>query len=194
MTCHAGVPRLGDGGETPVAIERPRNFTIVTSRVALPRKLLQNKLITEHDVSSLMDGQFKAIRIRGKIEGFLFGIVSRLDTQFDESVWQSHYGSVMLYCSFPLYRKERAPDTNKTAYITGRFDHEIDESIMDHDIPFPETASGAIVFEDGIAAIQTDRREGYIIELSNREFLTVSHLVGCLFTTLRNADPKSKNG
>jgi hypothetical protein len=141
-----------------------------------------------------MDGQFKAIRIRGKIEGFLFGIVSRLDTQFDESVWQSHYGSVMLYCSFPLYRKERAPRNSGGEYITGKFNHETQESIMGHDIEFPEGASGAIVFEDGIAAIRTDRGEGYIIELSNREFLTVSHLVGCLFTTLRNADPKSKNG
>jgi len=141
-----------------------------------------------------MDAQTKAIRIRGKIEGFLFGMVSRSDTQFDESVWESHYGSVMLYCSFPLRRKEQVPDTDVATYITGKFDHETEESIMGHDVVFPENEPGAIVFEDGIAAVRTDWGESCTIELSNQEFLAVAHLVGCLFTTLRNADPKSQAG
>lgn len=140
-----------------------------------------------------MNAQTKAIRIRGKVEGFLFGIVSRLDTEFDESVWESHYGSVMLYCSFPLYREQKAPDTDQATHIIGKFDHETDESIMGHDVTFPDSEPGAIVFEDGTAAVQTDRGQNYTIELSNQEFLTVAHLVGCLFTTLRNADPKSRD-
>lgn len=140
-----------------------------------------------------MDGQFKAIRIRGKIEGFLFGIVSRLDTQFDEAVWESHYGSVMLYCSFPLYRKGRVPRHSGEEYITGKFNHETQESIMGYDIGFPEGPSGAIVFEDGVAAIRTDEDIRCTIQLSARELLMVAILVDRLFVTLRNDHVESKN-
>lgn len=64
---------------------------------------------------------------------------------------------------------------------------------MGHDIEFPETPSGAIVFEDGVAAVRTDNDIRCTIQLSPKEMLIVAILVDRMFANLRNAHVESEN-
>lgn len=128
-----------------------------------------------------MTDETEAAYLRGQIDGFLFGIASRADTQFEDSLWESHYGTVITHCSFPTYPSEKACRNEERELVFSTYNHKAGESTLDAGADFPDDRPGAVVFDDGIAAIRTNWGKDCTVDLTSFEhgivgFLSERHL------------------
>jgi len=128
-----------------------------------------------------VSNETESARLRGLINGFLFGIASRADTQFEDTIWESHYGSVITHCSFPTYPSTEARRNDERAIGLGTYNHETGESTLDVGSNFPTDRPGAVVFDDGNAAIRTNWGKECTVNLTSLEhgiigFLSERHL------------------
>lgn len=136
-----------------------------------------------------MEGKTEYDHINDKINLFLSGIVSRSGDQFDQSTWETYYGSVITHSSLTEPRRDLEQSNGRDTLTLFNYSPETGELRLNTDAEFPDEGTGAIVFDDGFAVVRTPWEDVYTAELTTLEHLTVAFLSERHLEAVRSVHP-----
>jgi hypothetical protein len=125
-----------------------------------------------------------SIRMRGQIDGILYGIACRTDEkEFEQDRWESLYGCGIVHSSYAILPKDAVKGESQII----EWDVEREQRRLKSGVDLLNDRAGTLVFEDGTAVIGLEGGKRLMLTLREEEFGLVEHLSEAALEATRDA-------